>query len=180
MNNADTQANIKNLFIQNNIEDDVESVYRDDQLGMYVVTEGGREYLVGDLDEARRAAIEEAAIIFEDCFSDEGLLKWFDDNSYTGLDDRGVCDLIRELYDPENVMEELDSLEYIYDFVEETGLTLEDLRDYGLDAEMIKPYINYDEVGAYIVDVDGIKHILARYDGNEIYLGNDLFAYRVN
>lgn len=172
---------IKNLFIQNNIENDVESVYRDDQLGMYVVkTEGGHEYLVGDLDEAKRAAIEEAAIIFEDCFSDETLLKWFDDNSYTGLDDHSVCDLIRELYDPENVMEELDNLEYIYDFVRETGLTLEDLKDYGLDADMIKPYIDYEEVGEYIVDVDGIEHILARYDGQEIYLGNDLFAYRVD
>ena len=170
---------IANLF-KEALDEDVLSVdLNRDMGGLYVVeTEDGKRYFVGDLDVARNAANVEAAAIFEDAWYGEHLLRWFDDTDNHGLDERGVFDLLRDLYDPEYEMKELDDLEYIYQFEEETGLNLVDMMDYGLNADSIRPYINYYEVGEYLVDCDGIENFLASYDGREIYLGNDYFAYR--
>lgn len=40
--------------------------------------------------------------------------------------------------------------------------------------------IDMEAVVAECISMDGIAHFVARYDGEEIDLGNDLYAYRVN
>ena len=40
--------------------------------------------------------------------------------------------------------------------------------------------VDLDKVVEEAIDVDGIAHFIARYDGEEIELNDDLFAYRTN
>jgi hypothetical protein len=49
-------------------------------------------------------------------------------------------------------------------------------------SEMVKrnDLIDIDAVAEECVDVDGVAHFLARYDGEEIDLGSGLYAYRTN
>jgi hypothetical protein len=41
-------------------------------------------------------------------------------------------------------------------------------------------FIDTDRVFKEVLDIDGIAHLLATYDGNELELENDLYGYRVN
>ena len=40
--------------------------------------------------------------------------------------------------------------------------------------------VDIDTVAEQCIDVDGVAHFIARYDGNEIELGDGLYAYRVD
>lgn len=61
--------------------------------------------------------------------------------------------------------------------------TLEMINDiYGKDGvlNIAKDNIDIDEVAEAVVNEDGVANSLARYDGKELYLGDDLYAYRTN
>ena len=52
--------------------------------------------------------------------------------------------------------------------------------DWVTEAATNNNLIDMDEVVDQCIYMDGIAHFIARYDGNEIELGNGLFAYRTN
>jgi hypothetical protein len=43
-----------------------------------------------------------------------------------------------------------------------------------------KDYIDTDKVAEEAISEDGVAHFISYYDGEEIELGNNLFAYRLN
>lgn len=177
-NTPETQALIEKLFIEK-LDEEVLEINPYDFGTFTVETTSGKSYYVGDDTSCRRLAIQETEDLIDDVFDDESLLKLLDETWYRDVDDR-VLDVVLELYDPENEMPELYDLEYFHDFREMTGLSFIDLMDYGLDADMVKPYIDYRMLSSFIVDEDGIENTLARYDGREVELGNGLYAYRAD
>ena len=179
MEDKDKQALIEKLFIEKLDEEiDVIDLY---DFGTFTVeTKSGKAYFVGDERSCRLLAIQEMQDSFDYIVGDENLIKLLDKIYYHGVDDRKALDLVRELYDPENEMPQFDDFEYLYEFLDWAKLDLEDLIEYGLDADMIKPCLNLYEIIEFIVDEDGIENTLARYDGKEVWLGNGLYAYRVD
>lgn len=181
INKPETQTLIEKLFTEKTGEKILEiSPYYS---GIFTVeTVSGKSYYVGDEVDCRRLAIQETEDMIDDVFfDDEGFLKLLDDAWYNGVDvDDRVLDVVLELCDPEHKKPELWDIEYFYEFKQMTGLDFTDLMDYGLDADMVKPYVNYHELCSFIVDEDGIGNTLARYDGKEIWLGDSIHAYRVS
>lgn len=53
-------------------------------------------------------------------------------------------------------------------------------RDEIKDSFDLTPYIDVDKVAEAAVDEDGVAHFLASYDGEEIELDGDWYAYRIN
>jgi hypothetical protein len=178
LSTEETQALIEKLFNEK-LDEEVLEINPYDFGTFTVETVSGKSYYVGDEMSCRRLAIQETEDLIDDVFDDESLLKLLDETWYRDVDDR-VIDVALELYDPENEMPELWDIEYFHDFREQTGLGFTNLMDYGLDADMVKPYIDYRGLSSFIVDEDGIENTLARYDGKEVWLGNMLYAYRVD
>lgn len=75
--------------------------------------------------------------------------------------------------------------EFIDYLVDDAGDPIQYFRnDFG-DAEFSKTItennlVDIDTVAEQCIDVDGVAHFIARYDGNEIELDDGLYAYRVN
>jgi hypothetical protein len=181
MNDTDKQELIKKLFAEKLGEKVVEIDPYD--FGTFTVeTANKKAYFVGGWNNVVRLAVQETMDRFHYCYdgNDKDLLKFLDEIWYFGMDKREVLDIVRELFDPEHEMPELDDLESFSDFRHLTGLTLEGMMNhYGLDPDAIKPHLKYYDICVWIVDEDGVGNTLARYDSKEIWLGNGLFAYRV-
>lgn len=60
-----------------------------------------------------------------------------------------------------------------YDFIDQLG-------DYATEYLTKNNYIDWDEVKEKCIQEDGIAHFIASYDGDEIELEGDLYAYRTN
>ena len=179
MEDTDKQALIEKLFIEK-LDEEIAEIDSYDFGTFTVETKSGKAYFVGDERSCRLLAIQELQDTFDYIVDGDNLIKLLDKIYYHGVDDHMALDLVRELYDPENEMPQFDDFEYLYEFLEWAKLDLEDLIDYGLDADMIKPCLNFYEIIEFIVDEDGIENTLARYDGKEVWLGNGLYAYRVD
>ena len=78
----------------------------------------------------------------------------------------------------EDINADFDDFEYddIDEYISDFGAKASEAFSY----DFVKAYIDMRELGEFVVDGDGIANGLARYDGKEIDLGNDLLAYRVN
>ena len=177
MEDTDKQALIEKLFNEK-LDEEIAEIDPYDFGTFTVETKSGKAYFVGDYKASRALAIQEMQDTFDYIIGDN-LIELLDKIYYHGVDDRMALDLVRELYDPENEMPQFDDFEYLYEFLDWAKLDLEDLIEYGLDADMIKPCLNFYEIIEFIVDEDGIENILARYDGKEVWLGNSLNEYKV-
>ena len=54
-----------------------------------------------------------------------------------------------------------------------------DMMDYDTFLDLVKDYLDIDKVAEEVVRIDGFANSLASYDGEEIDLGNGLYAYRL-
>ena len=148
-------------------EAEIERNESNDVNGMLGFDVDGDEYIVGDSDTAYEAAVEEAKNCFENCYTDEQRIDWLEKWNWPGVDVDAICE---DVSDDEQTCEDID--EYIQMFGDKASDA------FGWD--YLKYFVNEREVGEFVVDTDGIANGLARYDGNEVDLGDDLLAYRVN
>lgn len=149
-------------------------------------TEGGEEYAVfSSYDDAYDSAVEWNLELIQ-----EGSLPNLDIENF--IDDSFIAQVADEEY------------EYYKNEYLDEGMSEDEAEE---EAESIKENIESDFVGYMrgiysekefkdfliehnalderamaeeCVDIDGIAHALASYDGNEIDLGDDFYAYRIN
>lgn len=138
-------------------------------------------YIVCDEDEAYKKAVDEIKMLVDDMGLDAftpNFKDWIIDNA---IDEDAIDDIIeQEIEYFEDDEDNPDMLTYL------RGLnTLDDKVNYIKDlygdslAIWAKDYIDVDKVADEAISEDGVAHFIARYDGEEVDLGNNLFAYRI-
>ena len=138
-------------------------------------------YIVCDEDEAYKKAVDEIKMLVDDMGLDaftSHFKDWIIDNA---IDEDAIDDIIeQEIEYFEDDEDNPDMLTYL------RGLnTLDDKVNYIKDlygdslAIWAKDYIDVDKVAEEAIKEDGVAHFIAQYDGEEVDLGNNLFAYRV-
>ena len=152
-------------------------------------TETGEEYFVGTYDESYEAARQDIEDVFDD-LGLEAFTPWFQtwilDNAF---DEDYFEDFLEEERDYfTNTEPDEESLKII-DQYEDNPIAY--FKEYLFDEktfnEMLKDAIKKDKdlldmevVVDKAIEEDGIAHFIARYDGEEIELDDDLFAYRID
>ena len=136
------------------------------------------DYLVCTSEEAYERARDEIENFIAD-MGIEGFTKNFQDeilNDPDCIDVQKVDDIIDEEIDYFTTQEPDEEL---VDHYSNLSLTdkIEELKDLGFN---ISEFLNTDVVVDLAIDWDGVAHFIATYDGNEIDLDTDLFAYRIN
>lgn len=135
----------------------------------------GEKYIVGTSDAAYEAAIEEAKRTWEDCYSDEDKVDWLQKWGWPGVDEEGVLDACADDpadYDEDEEVYRPDTIE---EYIDMFGSKASDAFSW----DFLQHYVNDSELAEFVVDNDGIANGLARYDGEEISVG-DFLAYRVD
>lgn len=165
----------------------------------------GAEYAIyKDYDKAEAEAVRQNIEIIEDCGVGENLLniainhnmldlQWFKDANEEHANFYAYDESIEFIADAEE-LEQLERGEITEDEIRENiynNMMIEDAaeafndfifnfgREYTM--EIIKKYdlLNYEELAQYCVDVDGVGHTLAYYNGEELEY-NNYYLYRVN
>ena len=138
-------------------------------------------YIVCDEDEAYKKAVDEIKMLVDDMGLDAftpHFKDWIIDNA---IDEDAIDDIIeQEIEYFEDDEDNPDMLTYL------RGLnTLDDKVNYIKDlygdslAIWAKDYIDINKVADEAISEDGVAHFIAQYDGEEVDLGNNLFAYRI-
>lgn len=145
--------------------------------------EYNEEYLVLTEDEAREYAEQDIRNIFDDLglesFTPE-FQEWIMNNA---LDSEPFEELLDEEIDYFTTQEpDEDSLAYVQSFENDPIEYAKQLFGEKGFNNFVKERdaLDMDAVVEECISQDGIAHFIASYDGNEIDLGNGLFAYRVN
>lgn len=165
----------------------------------------GAEYAIyNDYDAAEEEAVEQTIEILKDCGLNDFLedvainhnmldLQWFKDANEEHANFYAYDESIEFIADAEE-LEQLERGEITEDEIRENiynNMIIEDAaeafndfvfnfgREYTM--EIIKKYdlLNYEELAQYCVDVDGVGHTLAHYNGEELEY-NNYYLYRVN
>ena len=146
--------------------------------GIYEID--NEEYFVGTEEEAHDMAVGEVKMSYDDMGLDAftpRFQEWIIDNC---VDD----DFIREFIDQEinyftNDEPDPNMVDYLNGLTDEAQYMKDTL---GKDAfsEAVKDHIDLDKVAEEAISEDGVAHFVAYYDGNEIDLGDGLYAYRLN
>lgn len=136
------------------------------------------DYLVCTSEEAYERARDEIENFIAD-MGIEGFTKNFQDeilNDPDCIDVQKVDDIIDDEIDYFTTQE---PDEEMVDYYSNMSLNdkVEELKDLGFN---ISEFLNTDVVVDLAIDWDGVAHFIATYDGNEIDLDTDLFAYRIN
>ena len=139
-------------------------------LPVYIVD--NKRYAVGDNDEAYDAAVQQAIEVFEDD-TDEGKIRWLQENNWPGVDEESVCDDLGDDPDDYEEGETIYKPSSISDYLDTMGFT--DAAE-AFSMAFIGNYLNKRELGEYIVDYDGVGP-LASEDGREISISDDLSAF---
>lgn len=159
--------------------EDIKESYRDNLFE----TSDGDEYFVVTESEAYELAKEEVESFIDDAGID-GFTPDFQEWVYNNaVDEDFINDAIDEEIEycrSEDMNETADALES-YDF-EDRLEYLKDMFSTQKFAKWIKDHnaIDIDAVADEAISWDGVAHFIAYYDGEEIELGDGLFAYRVN
>lgn len=157
--------------------DEIEDGYSD---GLYEV--GNEEYFVGTEDEAYEKAVDEIKMLFDDMGLDaftSHFKDWILDNA---IDEDAIDDIIeQEIEYFEDSEDDPDMLEYLRG-LDDFDSKISFVKDmYGDSFDIwAKDYIDTDKVAEEAISEDGVAHFISYYDGEEIELGNNLFAYRLN
>lgn len=171
MNEEEILVALKEYFGE---DAEIERNETNDTDGMLGFDVDGDEYIVGDDDTAYEAAVEEAIRCFEDCYNDKQKVDWLQQWDWPGVDTDGVCDAVS--YDTDDYEEPIYEPSSISEYLDDMGYSqASDAFSY----DFLKSYINMRELGEFVVDTDGKANGLARYDGEELEVG-DYLAYRVN
>lgn len=165
----------------------------------------GAEYAIyNDYDAAEEEAVMQTIEILKDCGLNDFLedvainhnmldLQWFKDANEEHANFYAYDESIDFIADAEE-LEQLERGEITEDAIRENiynNMIIENAaeafndfifnfgREYTM--EIIKKYdlLNYEELAQYCVDVDGVGHTLAYYDGEELEY-NNYYLYRVN
>ena len=165
----------------------------------------GAEYAIyNDYDAAEEEAVEQTIEILKDCGLNDFLedvainhnmldLQWFKDaneehaNFYAydeSIDFIADAEELEQLERGEITEDEIRENIYNNTIIEDAAEAFNDFifnfgREYTM--EIIKKYdlLNYEELAQYCVDVDGVGHTLAYYDGEELEY-NNYYLYRLN
>lgn len=165
----------------------------------------GAEYAIyNDYDAAEEEAVEQTIEILKDCGLNDFLedvainhnmldLQWFKDaneehaNFYAydeSIDFIADAEELEQLERGEITEDEIRENIYNNMIIENAAEAFNDFifnfgREYTM--EIIKKYdlLNYEELAQYCVDVDGVGHTLAYYNGEELEY-NNYYLYRVN
>lgn len=138
--------------------DKLEEGYRPD-----IYEYNGEEYLVLTEDESYNEAHEQTVQLIDDIGLSLFNKQWLD----TELEDNDI--LPDHIIDDEEFIDKYEFIEYIKSL---TGLhTYDKLCELG---------VNVDELIDRSIYEDGLGHIISSYDGKQIELDNNLFAYRMN
>ena len=155
--------------------DGIDSNYDD---GVYDV--GNEEYFVGTEDESYERAKDEVKMSFDDmgldAFTPDFQLFILDNCIDQDEVDNFVEEEIRYFTEDEPDQNMVEYLEGLVDRVQYIRDTLGD----DTFKEWAKDKVDLDKLADEAIDRDGKEHFIAYYDGNEIDLGNGLFAYRLN
>lgn len=123
----------------------------------------GEEYLVLTEDESYNEAHEQTVQLIDDIGLSLFNKHWLD----TELEDNDI--LPDSIIDDEEFIDKYEFIEYIKSL---TGLhTYDKLCELGIDVDELIDRSIYE---------DGLGHIISSYDGKQIELDNNLFAYRMN
>lgn len=174
MNEEEILVALKEYFGE---EAEIERNENNDQDGMLGFDVDGDEYIVGDDDTAYEAAIEEAIRCFEDCYTDEQKVDWLEKWDWPGVDEDGVCEACSD--DPDDDYEEDEGPWQpisISEYLDDMGYSQ---ASECFSYDFLKSYIDMRQLGEFVVETDGKANGLARYDGDELEIG-DYLAYRVN
>lgn len=152
-----------------------------DYIGDDIYDTQDTSYIVCDEDEAYKKAVNEIKMLVDDMGLDAftpHFKDWIIDNA---IDEDAIDDIIeQEIEYFEDDEDNPDMLTYL------RGLnTLDDKVNYIKDlygdslAIWAKDYIDINKVADEAISEDGVAHFIAQYDGEEVDLGNNLFAYRI-
>lgn len=162
-----TKDLLKNYFDTTDVEHSDETCWG---LPVYIVN--NMRYAVGDADEAYEAAVKQAISIYDD-ETEEGKINWLQRHHWPGVDEEGVCEACGDDPDDYDEDETIYKPSSIDEYIETMGFSQ---ASDAFSIKFLENYINKREIGEYIVDNDGTE-ALASEDGNEISIGDDLYAY---
>ncbi len=154
--------------------EDIKESYR--EMGLDAFTDNFKEYILQDMLDTK--ALQDT--MYQD-------IKEVANNADKGevLDDAAMEGLIDSPYGYEGDIGELKEklIDINYERYEDNPE--EYYKEYMDDEEFSKwiadnDYVDVDKIAHECIRWDGIAHFIATYDGNEIDLGHDLYAYRVN
>ena len=169
------------------IEDEVGSRMIDSSSGdygrgnVYTFKNGEEWYVFRDYNDAENAAIDNTIKQLNydiNIFSSSFIESQIDRDNLRDMLRSDVEDIVRESCDDcsedaieEQVDEQLkDPIKYLKDIYGDSYLE---------NAVRISP-INNGDAAREAVNIDGVGHFLASYDGNEVELSNGMMMYRVN
>lgn len=198
-----TTSDDKRKALANYLDVDVEDVVQTYDENNFEVQSTGEEYIVADYDTAYDLAeqdvintIDDLGIdaftpYFQEWIMDYAVKEdWFKDALaesqryyYEDMDEDEFIEVCKENNispDDENAIDELVDiyLDGIDDYADEFRSAYGDSEFSTAVKE--NDLIDLDKVVEEAISVDGIAHFIAGYDGEEIELNDDLFAYRTN
>ena len=162
-----TEDLLKDYFDTSDVELSDETCWG---LPVYIVD--NMRYAVGDADDAYEAAVKQAISVYEDD-TDEGKINWLQEHHWPGVDERGVCEACGDDPDDYEEGEAIYQPSSIDEYIDTMGFSQ---ASDAFSMAFLGDYINKREIGEYVVDNDGVG-ALASEDGNEISIGDDLYAY---
>lgn len=158
-------------------KEDIENLF--DDLGLDSFTESFQQWILDNAVEDNgwfSDALREMEESYVEDIKYEG-----EDRLIEELIDAEIVESAEEYHEDEEGAEE----KYVEYLIENAGDPVEFYRDNFGEKEfsdIVKDnnFIDIDAVAEECINVDGIAHFIARYDGDELDLGNGLFAYRIN
>lgn len=140
-------------------------------------------YLVLTEEEARDYAEQDIREIYDDLGLESFTPEFQEWIMINALDSEPFEELLDEEIDYFTTQEpDEDSLAYVQSFENDPIEYAKQLFDKKGFENFVKEQdaLDMDAIVSEAISQDGIAHFIASYDGNEIDLGNGLFAYRVN
>ena len=192
---------IESTLVQCDMVEDIESIEFD---GSYISTDIG-EYIVFDnYEDAENQAIAQCINIIEECGIPENLIfeaelqgwineeyfkEYWEDLHYSMAYDEGIYNIMDaddvELYESGELLED-DIRENYYNSLQDSiqNNWIDEFKyqfgdDMFNDIVIKENLIDIEEMAKWCVDMDGVAHYIAHYDGDEIEC-NGYYIYRTN
>ena len=192
---------LETTLVQCDLIEDIESISVN---GDYVETDMGEFLIFANYEDAEIEAIEQCKQIIEDCGLSENLIfeaeingwidadyfkEYWEELHYSMAYDEGIYNIMDsdevELYESGDLSED-DIRDNYYNSLQDSiqGNWIDEFK-YQFGAELFNDIIikenliDIDALSRWCVDMDGVAHFLASYDGDEIE-ENGYYIYRVN
>ena len=163
-------------FEEVDLEDIDKDPYDD---GVYTIGDS-LEYFVGTEDEAHARAVEEVKALFDDMGLDAFTPSFQREILKTCIDEDAADEFVESELDYfKNDEPDEDMVNYLENLTDKLQY-VEDTLGPDTFADWAKDKIDVDAVAEEAIKQDGEAHFIAFYDGNEVNLGNGLYAYRMN